>query len=274
MNPDPDYSAAYVRLATDDGPEGDGFVFTIGRGNDVVVDRVPARSSRYSSAVPSARPDDLAGTARALLHDSPAAVAGTGEGRHAHGHRRPWSTPCGTAQSRVPACRCGSTSRSSPPRSSSTGRLPLPQRRPRPGAGAGHPAHRRARPRASGPSTSLEAGYPAYTTSPGGSGTATRRCVRLAREAVADGYTQIKLKVGRRPRGRRTAADARPRGRRAGHPDRHRRQPAVGRRGRDRWVHVLAPFDPYWIEEPTSPGRRARPRGDPRRGRPRQGGHR
>src|SRR2546430_10029033 len=37
MNPDPDYSAAYVVLRTDDpdGLCGHGFVFTIGRGNDV-----------------------------------------------------------------------------------------------------------------------------------------------------------------------------------------------------------------------------------------------
>ena len=37
MNPDPDYSAAYVVLRTDDasGLCGYGFVFTIGRGNDV-----------------------------------------------------------------------------------------------------------------------------------------------------------------------------------------------------------------------------------------------
>ncbi|MDX6232383.1 MAG: L-fuconate dehydratase, partial [Nocardioidaceae bacterium] len=37
MNPDPDYSAAYLVLGTDadDGLEGHGFVFTTGRGNDV-----------------------------------------------------------------------------------------------------------------------------------------------------------------------------------------------------------------------------------------------
>ncbi|MBD0690369.1 hypothetical protein BG452_07515 [Streptomyces sp. CBMA123] len=38
MNPDPDYSAAYIVLRTsEDGPEGHGFTFTIGRGNDVQV---------------------------------------------------------------------------------------------------------------------------------------------------------------------------------------------------------------------------------------------
>lgn len=44
MNPDPDYSAAYVVLRTDaaDGHEGHGFSFTIGRGNDVQVAAIDA----------------------------------------------------------------------------------------------------------------------------------------------------------------------------------------------------------------------------------------
>ena len=44
MNPDPDYSAAYVVLHTDadDGLEGHGFTFTIGRGNEVVCAAVEA----------------------------------------------------------------------------------------------------------------------------------------------------------------------------------------------------------------------------------------
>src|ERR671923_2218771 len=44
MNPDPDYSAAYVILRTDaaDGLEGHGLTFTIGRGTEVVVCAVEA----------------------------------------------------------------------------------------------------------------------------------------------------------------------------------------------------------------------------------------
>jgi len=37
MNPDPDYSAAYVVLKTDSEYEGHGLTFTIGRGNDICV---------------------------------------------------------------------------------------------------------------------------------------------------------------------------------------------------------------------------------------------
>src|SRR3546814_8252380 len=43
MNPDPDYSAAYVVLKTDQpGLEGHGLTFTIGRGTEVVVAAVRA----------------------------------------------------------------------------------------------------------------------------------------------------------------------------------------------------------------------------------------
>ena len=81
----------------------------------------------------------------------------------------------------------------------------------------------------------------------------TTKLVRLAREAVADGYRQIKLKVGAdldddsggsrwpgRPSGRRVriAVDANQRWDVAEAID---------------WMTALAPYDPWWIEEPTSP---------------------
>lgn len=44
MNPDPDYSASYLKIRTDspDGLEGHGFIFTIGRGNEVGVAAIQA----------------------------------------------------------------------------------------------------------------------------------------------------------------------------------------------------------------------------------------
>ena len=42
MNPDPDYSAAYVVLETDGSHEGHGLTFTIGRGNDICVAAIQA----------------------------------------------------------------------------------------------------------------------------------------------------------------------------------------------------------------------------------------
>ncbi|GAA3109445.1 hypothetical protein [Nonomuraea salmonea] len=66
MNPDPDYSAAYVVLKTDDGYEGHGFAFTIGRGNDV-----------QTAAIGALRPyvigkdvEDLGALYKELVNDS------------------------------------------------------------------------------------------------------------------------------------------------------------------------------------------------------------
>jgi L-fuconate dehydratase len=57
MNPDPDYSAAYVVLRTDDGPDGYGLAFTIGRGNDVQAAAIRALAPHV---VGRAVPDDAA----------------------------------------------------------------------------------------------------------------------------------------------------------------------------------------------------------------------
>ena len=46
MNPDPDYSAAYVVLETDGAHEGHGLTFTIGRGNEVCVAAIQALRDR------------------------------------------------------------------------------------------------------------------------------------------------------------------------------------------------------------------------------------
>jgi L-fuconate dehydratase len=76
---------------------------------------------------------------------------------------------------------------------------------------------------------------------------------RLCREALADGWTRFKLKVG---------ADVEDDVRRARlvreeiGPDRMLAVDANQRWGVDEaiaWMARLAPFDPYWIEEPTSP---------------------
>jgi L-fuconate dehydratase len=96
-------------------------------------------------------------------------------------------------------------------------------------------------------------GYPAYTTSPGWLGYDDAKLARLAREAVAAGYSMIKLKVGadldddvrRFALARavvgpdiRIAVDANQRWDVA---------EAVS------WMTALAPWHPWWIEEPTSP---------------------
>ena len=98
-----------------------------------------------------------------------------------------------------------------------------------------------------------ERGYPAYTTTPGWLGYDDAKLVRLCHEAVAEGFTQIKLKVGadldddiRRMRLAREAVG----------PD---IRIAIDANQRwdvaeaIRWVEALAPYDVWWVEEPTSP---------------------
>src|SRR3954469_5878833 len=72
MNPDPDYSAAYVVVGTDaaDGLEGHGFVFTIGRGNDVRVAAIRALEPFVVGLPVEQTLADMGGFWRRLVHDS------------------------------------------------------------------------------------------------------------------------------------------------------------------------------------------------------------
>jgi L-fuconate dehydratase len=99
----------------------------------------------------------------------------------------------------------------------------------------------------------LQNGYPAYTTSTGWLGYSDEKVRRLCREAVAAGWTHLKMKVGQ---------DLGTNVRRAElireiiGPDRKLMMDAnqcwdVGEAIRQ--MKVLARFDPWWIEEPTSP---------------------
>jgi L-fuconate dehydratase len=99
----------------------------------------------------------------------------------------------------------------------------------------------------------LRDGFAAYTTSVGWLGYPDDKIRRLCREALAGGWTRFKLKVGadladdlrrmaivREEIGadRMLAVDAN---------QRWEVDEAI------RWMAALRPFDPYWIEEPTSP---------------------
>src|SRR6188768_2841294 len=72
MNPDPDYSAAYVILRTDAGDdlEGHGFTFTIGRGTEVVVAAVEALRPLVVGLDVEATAADLGAFWRAMVGDS------------------------------------------------------------------------------------------------------------------------------------------------------------------------------------------------------------
>src|SRR5919198_1502082 len=72
MNPDPDYSAAYVVLETDhpDGLAGHGLTFTIGRGTEVCVAAIEALAPHVVGSTVEDTVLDLAGFWRRLVADT------------------------------------------------------------------------------------------------------------------------------------------------------------------------------------------------------------
>jgi L-fuconate dehydratase len=70
MNPDPDYSAAYVILRTDEGPAGHGFAFTIGRGTEVQAAAIRALAPHIVGRDVVDLCTDLGGFYRELIGDS------------------------------------------------------------------------------------------------------------------------------------------------------------------------------------------------------------
>ncbi|HEX6347051.1 enolase C-terminal domain-like protein [Umezawaea sp.] len=252
MNPDPDYSAAYVVLRTDDGPDGYGLAFTIGRGNDVQAAAIRALAPHV---VGRPVPEDaaaLAALSAELIGDSQLRWLGPEKG--------------------VVHMAVGAVVNAAWDLASRRAGLPLwrflAAMTPEEVVGL---VDFRYLSDALTPAEALELlragqegrderiallerdGYPAYTTSPGWLGYSDDKLAGLARQAVADGFSMIKLKVGgdlgddvrRMKLARevvgpdvRVAVDAN---------QRWDVGTAVD------WMRELAPYDPYWIEEPTSP---------------------
>jgi L-fuconate dehydratase len=96
-------------------------------------------------------------------------------------------------------------------------------------------------------------GFPAYTTSTGWLGYPDEKVRRLCREAVARGFTHLKMKVsgdceGNRRRAALMRAEIGPERRLSMDANQCWDVPeAIAQ------VRALAEFDPWWIEEPTSP---------------------
>jgi len=70
MNPDPDYSAAYCVLRTTGGPEGHGFTFTIGRGNQLCCRAIEALRPLVVGRSLEGIAADMAGFWRGITGDS------------------------------------------------------------------------------------------------------------------------------------------------------------------------------------------------------------
>ncbi|MFJ2590255.1 L-fuconate dehydratase [Streptomyces sp. NPDC087538] len=254
MNPDPDYSAAYVVLRTSaaDGHEGHGFTFTIGRGNDVQVAAIDAlapyvvgRSVAELTADPGTLSHALIGDSqlrwlgpeKGVMHMAIGAVVNAVWDLAAKREGKPlWQLLADAdPQWLVSQVDFRYISDALTPDEA----LDLLTK-------GKQGAHERA-------TDLLQRGYPAYTTSPGWLGYSDEKLTRLAQEAVADGFTQIKLKVGadlqddiRRCRTARAAVG----------PDIRMAIDANQRwdvAEAITWTNALAEYDPYWIEEPTSP---------------------
>lgn len=254
MNPDPDYSAAYLRVVTDsdDGLEGHGFVFTIGRGNDVETAAIKALTPYLMGRNVEELLADMGATWKVLAHDSQLRWLGPEKGvmHMAIGAviNALWDLKAKRAG--MPLWQLLATM-------TPEELVDLVDFRYLSDALTREEALeilRAAQPgRAERTATLLAEGYPGYTTTPGWLGYSDEKLTRLAHEAVAAGFKQIKLKVGadladdvRRLRAARAAVG----------PD---IKIAVDANQRwdvaeaIEWMSHLAPFDIAWIEEPTSP---------------------
>jgi L-fuconate dehydratase len=254
MNPDPDYSAAYVVLRTDaaDGHEGHGFSFTIGRGNDVQVAAIDALRDHVIGWSVDELCVDPASLNRELIGDSQLRWLGPEKGvmHMAIGAVINAAWDLTAKRAGKPLWRLLADADPEWLVSQIDFRYITDALTP----DEALDILRRGRAGAEGRRNILsERGFPAYTTSAGWLGYDDEKLTRLAAQAVADGFRQIKLKVGadldddiRRCRvarsvvgpGIRMAIDANQRWDVA---------EAI------RWTKALAEFDPYWIEEPTSP---------------------
>ncbi len=250
MNPDPDYSVAYAVLRTDTGGEGHGFCFTIGRGTEVCVAAIEA----YAPLVVGHELDlaDLGGFSRRLVHDSQLRWIGPEKGA-VHLAAAAIVNAAFDLAGRVagvPVWRLLSDLTPDQVVDLADWRYLTDALGPDEAADLLREASAG---RAEREATLLDTGFPAYTTTPGWLGYTDDRLVRLAREAVEDGFTLIKLKVGgdldddrRRLRLAREAVG----------PDIRIAIDANQRWDVSQaiaWVDALKPYDPWWIEEPTSP---------------------
>ncbi len=266
MNPDPDYSAAYVVLRTDagDGLEGHGFAFTIGRGNDVQVAAIArARAVRRRAAGRRLRrPGRRLAAARARLA---AALARAREGRHAHGDRRRRQRALGPGRQARAASRCGSCwPTMSPEALVDARRLPLPHRRADPPRRRWRSCGAAERGRPSGRRSCARDGYPAYTTSPGWLGYSDEKLTRLCARGGRRRLRADQAEGRRGPRRRRPPLRIAREACRPGHPHRRSTPTSAGTSARrSSGSRRSAEFDAVLDRGADEPRRRPRARRDP-----------
>ena len=254
VNVDPDYSATYVVLETDDprGLRGYGLTFTNGRGNEICVAAVQALKHHVLARTLESLTADFAGFWLDITNDSQVRWLGPEKGvihlaagaiinavwdLYARAERKPlWKLLVDMTPAQLVACI---------PFKHITDALNP--------AEATEILQRNASARSAREAEMLVDGYPAYTTSAGWLGYSDDKVRQLVREGLAAGWSHFKMKVGRdRDDDIRRAAIIREE---IG-PERKLMVDANQIWDVDQaidWMKSLAPFDPWWIEEPTSP---------------------
>jgi len=252
MNPDPDYSAAYVTLSTNTELEGNGLTFTIGRGNELCVAAIHALKPMVVGRTLESFSADMGafwyrmtgdsqlrwvGPEKGVIHLATAAVVNAVWDLYAKSVGKPlWKLLVDLTPEEVV--------RAIPFRYISDALTPdeaLEMLRRNQATKPQREAEMRQR------------GFPAYTTSTGWLGYADDKIRRLARAAIAEGWTHFKMKVGRNLEDdlRRAAILREEIG-----PERKLMMDANQVWDVPQainWMKELARFEPYWIEEPTSP---------------------
>ena len=254
VNPDPDYSAAYVVLETDDpsGLAGHGLTFTIGRGTEVCVAAIEALAPHVVGASVEEIVADLGGLWRRLVTDSQLRWLGPEKGvihlataaivnavwdLYAKIEGKPlWKLLADMTPEQLVACI---DFRYIDDALTPDDALEI--------------LHRKAATKAERERILLAEGFPAYTTSAGWFGYPEDTLPERARQAIAERFTHIKLKVGgdlatdlRRARAVRDAIG----------PHHRLSLDANQAWGVDQAIEstrALSEVDPWWMEEPTSP---------------------
>ena len=254
MNPNPDYSAAYVILRTDDpeGREGHGLTFTIGRGNEICVAAIRALAPLVLGQTLESFTADMGafwrrmvgdsqlrwiGPEKGAIHLATAAIVNAVWDLWAKAEGKPlWKLLADMRPEEIVRCIDFRfiTDALTPDEALAI------LRQNEPGRAAREAEMRRD-------------GFPAYTTAAGWLGYDDEKMRRLCRDALAAGWQHFKLKVG------------------GNLEDDLRRLTLVREEiGPDRplmvdanqvwdveqaiaWMGHLARFNPLWIEEPTSP---------------------
>jgi L-fuconate dehydratase len=253
MNKDPDYSAAYVILKTNDPKlEGHGLTFTLGRGNELCVDAIKALSYLLIGKSLKDIAADMAGFWRKITGDSQLRWLGPEKGvihmatgaivnavwdLYAKAEGKPvWKLVADMTPEQFVGCIDFTylTDVITPDE-------------------ALQMLKKQAKTKKERIDYLLKNGYPAYTTSAGWMGYSEEKIRRLSREAKRDGWKYLKMKVG-------------------GDINEDVRRAEIIREeiggdiklmmdANQKWdvneaiehMKLLAKFNPWWIEEPTSP---------------------